>query len=255
MKTINTSQHIIIQKKWETWLKSQELVENLNSISEWDIKTIWEEIESWIKEWVDRKEKLKQQDLDELERKEENKNYDKLQNRRLFNYLCKSPEGLNKLHKLLDKMICLKVYDIIKDCSWSEKNFWQILELCLMTNSWILPMDRSSASVIPGRDCTIAFYIHSNNWSEVPGWATYWRFVLSINVVYNSKLDCYEVALPNVKENFDPHNHHSGFSVSFIHSLPYKNYDSDNRSKELLEEKMELIKCTCDDLDLRDFKV
>jgi hypothetical protein len=44
MKTINTSQRIVIPKKWGNH-SSQEILDTLNSVSDNDIKIIWEEIE------------------------------------------------------------------------------------------------------------------------------------------------------------------------------------------------------------------
>jgi hypothetical protein len=45
MKTINTSQNLVIPNKWDGKdLKSQELLENLNSVSTEQISTISEEI-------------------------------------------------------------------------------------------------------------------------------------------------------------------------------------------------------------------
>ena len=44
MERINTSQNIIISKKWDNNTKSQELMNVLNSVSDKDIDNIWEEI-------------------------------------------------------------------------------------------------------------------------------------------------------------------------------------------------------------------
>ena len=47
METINTSQQIIIPNKWDSKdLKSQELLENLNSVSDEEISAIWDEIDT-----------------------------------------------------------------------------------------------------------------------------------------------------------------------------------------------------------------
>ena len=67
MKSINTSQNIIIGKKWD-WkkLKSQELLENLNSVSNEEIGSISSEIEAKIKE---KKEKLRKETLAKMEKR------------------------------------------------------------------------------------------------------------------------------------------------------------------------------------------
>ena len=65
MKTINTTQNIIISKKWE-WkkLKSQELLENLNSVSNEEIGTIGDEIDAKVKE---KKEKWRKETIARME--------------------------------------------------------------------------------------------------------------------------------------------------------------------------------------------
>ena len=62
MKSINTSQHIIIPKKWDTGLKSQELLENLNSISNEEISAISNE----INENKEQKEEKERDENDEI---------------------------------------------------------------------------------------------------------------------------------------------------------------------------------------------
>ena len=67
MKSINTSQNIIIGKKWD-WkqLKSQELLENLNSVSNEEIGSISDEIEAKIKE---KKEKRRKETWAKMEKR------------------------------------------------------------------------------------------------------------------------------------------------------------------------------------------
>jgi len=67
MKSINTSQNIIIGKKWD-WkqLKSQELLENLKSVSNEEIGSISGEIEAKIKE---KKEKWRKETWAKMEKR------------------------------------------------------------------------------------------------------------------------------------------------------------------------------------------
>jgi len=79
MKTINTSNHIIIPKKWDKELKSQELLDNLNSVSEEDIKKAWAEVESKMEEHekIQKLRELANQRKKELEMKEKQEEEEK----------------------------------------------------------------------------------------------------------------------------------------------------------------------------------
>ena len=65
MLRINTSQKIVIPKKWDKWLKSHDLLANLNSISDNDIQNIWDDLESWKKNIDEAREYIESHELKE----------------------------------------------------------------------------------------------------------------------------------------------------------------------------------------------
>ena len=244
MKTINTSQHIVIPKKCETGLKSQELVDNLNSVSTEDIKTIWGELEIWVKENNDRKEKLKQQNLEDFQKNEEKRKKAKEDEEiERFETLSNTPEGLKQLHKEIDKKICMRIYDTVKGVKWKVDEISYELQKLLETKNNIRPNNFFSA-LSTDEDWKVYFYVHSNYWTDYPSWVR-WKYIIWINVKYDENTDLYEVPAPNCLDDsnidWDSDRPLRDWPVSVLHSYSDSYVDSGNRSKELLQEKMKLL--------------
>ena len=140
VKNINTLHHIIIPKKWDTRSKSQELLENLNSVSTDDIKAVWCELEVLVEENKSRKEILRQQNLEHSQKNEEKKiqkEREEIEDKEneimeRFDKLSKSPEGLKQLHKEIDRKICKRIYKTINGFRWNSEEIWYELEKILI---------------------------------------------------------------------------------------------------------------------------
>lgn len=251
VKNINRLHHIIIPKKWDTGSKSQELLENLNSVSTDDIKAVWGELEVLVEENKSRKEILRQQNLEHSQKNEEKriqKEKEEIEDREneimeRFDKLSKSPEGLKQLHKEIDRKICKRIYKTINGFRWNSEEIWYELEKILMSKNNLRPCDLATA-ILPKKDWKVYLYIHSNYWTDYPSWVR-WKYIIWINVNYNDELDTYEVAAPNWIDDsnidWESENTLRDWPVTILHSYSDSLFDSGNRSKELLQEKFKLL--------------
>ena len=127
-KKINVSQYVIIPKNTGKDTKSDELLENLNSVSAEDIKSIWDEIDGSKEEIARLKEKKEREEKIARLREIANKMDKKYRSEQ-------QAEDLEKMHEEIDKKICMVVYDILQYCKWTANDIVSSANFCLSV-SW-----------------------------------------------------------------------------------------------------------------------
>ena len=195
-KKINVSQYVIIPKNTGKDTKSDELLENLNSVSNDDIKSIWGEIENWSKEIEVRKEKIRQQELEEskrrdLERKQKELNESKYNNLERLKKLYENSDDLIKLHNETNEAIWRRVLDIVKDCKWDRSSIWNVLMERLNSVLWVkAELVKSS----PDFDYWgfVRIYYPSWHWIGKTTWLSKGFFEVTVMLQYNEEWKYFE---------------------------------------------------------------
>jgi hypothetical protein len=146
-------------------------------------------------------------------------------------------ENLGEMHNEIDKKICQRVFEKIKDCKWDNSTICGELKNALTKNSDVKPIyvDYKSGRVDIYFDSKVC---SKDYWS----WNKIWWII--ITVLLKPTESCWWVFEPYIwwPEELDyAWNWEWGIRpVKIRHYDNKSHYDSHNKSKELLEEKIKL---------------